>query len=73
MALQGLPASVQGVASSSVKMADVLKVCRSETRGKSEQSYEFFFPTNFVQLWASPSSRLTAYISVGGGKGIYFC
>lgn len=69
MALQGLSASVQGAASSSVKLADVLSVCRSETRGKSEKSHEFFFSTNFVQLWASPSRRLTTCIHVWTVKG----
>lgn len=60
MALHGLSASVQGVASSSVKLADMLSVCRSETRGKSEK---LFFAINFVQLPAAD----TAYISVCEG------
>lgn len=43
MAFQGLPASVQGVANSSVKLAHVFSVCRVEMRGKKEKSGDFFF------------------------------
>lgn len=43
MAFQGLPASVQGVANSSVKSAHVFSVCRVEMRGKKEKSGDFFF------------------------------
>lgn len=52
MAFQGLPASVQGVANSSVKLAHVFSVYRVETRGKKEKSGDFLFflfSTKFVQ------------------------